>query len=900
MFRICFAMNSVLSRRQPAATVHLIAVFLLCGPAIGRAETSTESAGPDPAGVEYFETHIRPILVDNCYECHSEESGESQGGLRLDNAASTLKGGLTGAAVIAGNLEQSLLIKAVRYEDADFAMPPAGKLEDSQIQKLEHWISIGAPDPRSGSLSQSVSTPLDRDPKSHWAFRIPVRTIPPQPNPNGLDRDSVDTHARVAAAEKGLTVNPIADDATLIRRLCFDLSGLSPTADQIQKYAESKHPGKYQRLVDELLASPEFGERFGRHWLDVARYADTAGYVPDGKDRRVKGSERYRDWIISAMANDMPYDQMIHHQLAGDRTDPENKSGNLDAMGFLTLGRRFLNEFDIADDRIDVITRGLLGLTVTCSRCHDHKFDPIPTTDYYSLLGVIFSSKLQEEGASPLMMIDHETPHDERVFIRGQPDNRGDIAPRQFLTALRRPDETRFNDGSGRLELARRITDRDNPLTARVMVNRLWQILVGSPLVETPSDFGFRTQPPAIPEVLDDLAAEFAEHWSIQRTVRRIVNTRIYQQSFDVNEQSLEADPQNQYLTRANRRRRDFESLRDSMLKCAGMLAYQRGGQSVEISGMSVAPRRTVYALIDRQDLPALFRTFDFASPDTHSPGRYQTTVPQQSLFLLNHPQTYELAAEIADSIRQQSGDDLDRQTELTFERVLGRRPTSDEISQSKIFLATATEAYEAPIDRRAVWSYGYSKLSENQDRPTDFHPLQWFQDERFQPNEKHPSEDEFGHASISAWGGHTPNDVQTAVVRRFTAPRSGKVVIRESVRHPSDQGDGVRFATWIPDRRIRDVVKKNTSESFDSKTFSIKAGETIDFVARCGGDASFDTFEWKVQIVLQMPDGTTLSTQSDKDFADNRAVKQDLRSLDRLSQLAQVLLMSNEFAFID
>jgi hypothetical protein len=893
-------MNNVLSGWKRTAAEWFTAGFSVCGLPFACAENSAEPTTGDPAGIEYFETHVRPLLVEHCYECHSEETGESQGGLRLDNAAASLKGGLTGAAVIAGNLEQSLLVKAVRYEDPDFSMPPAGKLEDAQIQKLEHWISIGAPDPRSGSVSQSASSPLDRDPKSHWAFRVPTRTIPLRPSTGGLDRDSVDTHARVAAAEKGLKVNPIADDATLIRRLYFDLSGLSPTADQIQQYVESKQPGKYQRLVDELLASPEFGERFGRHWLDVARYADTAGYVADGKDRRVKGSERYRDWVISAMANDMPYDHMIHHQLAGDRTDPENKSGNLDAMGFLTLGRRFLNEFDIADDRIDVITRGLLGLTVSCSRCHDHKFDPIPTTDYYSLLGVIFSSKLQEEGPSPIMMIDHETPHDERVFIRGQPDNRGDIAPRQFLTALRRSEEPRFNDGSGRLELARRITDSDNPLTARVMVNRLWQILVGSPLVETPSDFGFRTQPPTIPEVLDDLAAEFADHWSIQRTVRRIVNTRIYQQSFEVNEDSFEVDPQNQYLTRANRRRRDFESLRDSMLQCADMLVDQRGGQSIEISGMSVAPRRTVYALIDRQDLPSLFRTFDFASPDTHSPGRYQTTVPQQSLFLLNHPQTYELAANIADSIRQQSGDDLDRQTELTFKRVLGRRPTSDEISQSKIFLATATEAYEAPIDRRAVWSYGYSKLSGNQNRPTDFQPFEWFRDERFQSKEKYPSEDEFGHASITTQGGHTPNDVHMAVVRRFTSPRSGKVVISESLRHPDDQGDGVRFATWIGDRRIREVVKKNASENFDSKPISIQAGETIDFVARCGGDASFDEFDWNVQIVLQMPDATTLDAQSDKDFADNRPVKHEHRSLDRLSQLAQVLLMSNEFAFID
>jgi Protein of unknown function (DUF1553)/Protein of unknown function (DUF1549)/Planctomycete cytochrome C len=893
-------MTPISSGWQRVAAACLAGLAMAHGMPIARGENAPDPTATDAAGIEYFESHIRPLLVEHCYECHSEESGESQGGLRLDNAASIQRGGLTGPAVDIREVESSLLVKAVRYDDPNLQMPPTGKLDDELIRKLEHWISIGAPDPRQGSASESNSSPQDRDPKTHWAFQLPKRTVPPQASTDGLDRDSIDTHARVAALEKGLAVNPIADDATLIRRLYFDLSGLSPTQEQVQEYAESKQLDKYQRMVDELLASPEFGERFGRHWLDVARYADTVGYALAGKERRFKGSERYRDWTIAAMAGDMPYDQMIHHQLAGDRTDPENKMGNLDAMGFLTLGRRFLSDVDTDDDRIDVITRGLLGLTVSCSRCHDHKFDPIPTTDYYSLFGVLRSSKIPEDGPSPLMMIDQEKPYDERVFIRGQSGNRGDVAPRQFLTALRRPDEQRFSDGSGRLELARRITDSDNPLTARVMVNRLWQILVGSSLVETPSDFGFRTQPPAIPAVLDDLASDFSNHWSIKRTVRRIVTTKIYQQSSDVNEDSFALDPQNQYLTRSSRRRRDFESLRDSMLQCAGMLDRQMGGQSVEISGLSVASRRTVYAMIDRQDLPALFRTFDFASPDIHSPGRYQTTVPQQSLFLLNHPQTYELATKIADSIRQESGGNMDRQTDLMFQRVLGRRPTSEEMDQTRAFLQTPVAAFVGPIDPRSLWSYGYSNLSENQHRPTDFHPFELFRDNRHQHAEKFPAENEFGYASITTGGGHTANDTSKAVVRRFTAPVAGKVTVREDFGHQSDQGDGVHFALWMGDRRIHDDIQKAARANRGPKTYSMKAGETLDFIAYCGRDSSFDSFDWKIKVVLQMPDGRTLSTESDKDFADTQSIEKKHRGLDRLSQLAQVLLMSNEFAFID
>ncbi len=600
---------------------------------------------PKADQIEFFESKVRPLLVEHCYECHSTESGESSGGLFLDTATATLRGGAHGSALKPGEPQSSLIIQAVDYQDPELQMPPDSKLDQESIDVLRHWIQIGAPDPRDGNVTES-SSPLDRDPSTHWAFVPPLRPVPQTPI-DSSSHDPIDTLADLQARTHGLRSNPVASKEILIRRLYFDLTGLPPSIDEIQSFVDSDRPDAYVRLVDHLLATPDFGERFGRYWMDVSRYANTVGYALGGQSREYEGSERYRDWAIKAFASDMPYDEMLRHQLAGDRTDPKNENGNLDAMGFLTLGRQFLSGFDTLDDRIDVITRGLLGMTVACARCHDHKFDPIPTADYYSLCGIMSSSEKPGDSASPLMLADKQNPSDHPILIRGQIGNNGPAAPRQFLTALRRPDEPRFNDGSGRWELVGRITASDNPLTARVMVNRIWGHLIGKPLVDSPSDFGFRTQPPAVPEILDDLAVEFSEHWSVQRIVRRIVLSRIYRQSSAATPEAIDVDSDNRWLMRANRRRRDFEALRDSVLQISGSLDRSLGGKPIEITSESLSGRRTIYARIDRQNLPALFRTFDFASPDTHSPSRYYTTVPQQALFLMNNGQMLDLAAAV-------------------------------------------------------------------------------------------------------------------------------------------------------------------------------------------------------------------------------------------------------------
>ena len=661
--------------------------------------------------VDFFESKVRPLLIEHCYECHSAQSGESNGNLRLDTSVASRRGGDRGPAVVPNDVDASLLIRAVSYADADMEMPPAGKIADDQIDVLKHWIASGAADPRDESPGDSPAKalPLDRDPQSHWAF-IPPNFAPPIASPSPDANDLIDAAFTAAAATKGVVPSPTADRATLLRRLFFDLSGLVPSEAEVVGFANDPHPLAYQHRVDRLLAAPEFGERWARHWMDIARYADTVGYDFGAIDRRLVGSERFRDWCIASFGSDMPYDEMIRHQLSGDSTDPDNSHGNLDAMGYLTVGRKFIGNRDLIDDRIDVISRGLLGLTVACARCHDHKFDPIAAKDYYSLAGILLSSESVAGGASPLMLKDVAEPHDYPVLVRGQEGNDGENAPRQFLTALRKADEPRFTQGSGRVELAERIVASDNPLTYRVMVNRLWIQLTGVPLVDTPSDLGFRTPPPAVPEVLDDLAAEFATHKSIQKIIRRIVLSTSYQRSASAVADSLAMDPENRYAMRGQRRRKDFESLRDSMLVVSDTIQQTRGGAPIDITTLPPIPRRTVYAFIDRQFLPGVYRTFDVASPDIHSPGRYYTTVPQQGLFLLNNPFVITIASRVAEQVAQSLGAtnvDETATADAMFVRVLGRHPTPDELQGASAFLQlpidnpSGKEGSPPPLSRR-------------------------------------------------------------------------------------------------------------------------------------------------------------------------------------------------------
>jgi hypothetical protein len=509
--------------------------------------------------------------------------------------------------------------------------------------------------------------------------------------------------------------------------------------------------------VDRLLASPAYGERWGRLWLDVARYSDTKGYVFT-EERRFPNSFTYRDYVIRAFNEDKPYDQFLIEQLAADRLPLGDDKSVLAAMGFLTLGRRFLNnQQDIIDDRIDVTMRGLQALTVGCARCHDHKFDPIPTRDYYSLYGVFASS--QEPGELPLLgkampspeltafteelhkreavvadfkdmhkdelksgnvkarndlvklnnkvaewkvngpgaparamvLNDLPSPVQSHVLKRGHPGHPGEEVPRQFLEVLAGPERKPFADGSGRLELAKAIASRDNPLTARVMVNRVWMHHFSKGLVRTPGDFGTRGEPPTHAELLDWLASSFVDSgWSIKQLHRLIVLSATYQQVSDDDAAARAIDPENRLLWKMNRQRLDFEQMRDSLLAVPGDLDRKAGGRAVGIIDPPFSHRRTVYGFIDRQNLPGLFRTFDFASPDVSTPQRFTTTVPPQALFLMNNPFVIEQAKHFAHrpDVAWQSNDRkrIDRMYCLAY----GRAAEPEEVELGLRFLTEA------------------------------------------------------------------------------------------------------------------------------------------------------------------------------------------------------------------
>jgi hypothetical protein len=853
------------------------------GPLTEKAQT----AGPFPSqSVEFFESRVRPILAESCIRCHGEKKQSSE--LRLDSRSAAIAGGATGPAVVPGNPDESLLIQAVRQTHDDIKMPPKEKLSDTALDTLTSWVKMGAPWSE-GTIPSAERR--DEASRTHWAFQ-PVRMLAPPPvQDTSWVATPIDAFILARLERQGLHPSPRADKRTLIRRATFDLTGLPPTPEEVEAFMADRSSEAFARVVDRLLASPRYGERWGRHWLDVARYADTKGYILR-EERRYPYSYTYREYVIRSFNEDRPYDQFLLEQMAADQLELGADRRPLAALGFLTVGRRNQNDRqEIIDDRIDVVCRGLLGLTVACARCHDHKFDPIPTDDYYSLYGVFASStdpkelpligapeptvaardferqfqereqardafvaKLKDEfradvrsriaaylraafdlgfdsvrtggrdeparadklhpgrirglmmrwrerlvdadktqdpifapwsalaalpapefapkaaaliqnwsepggqlrihplitralaaeppatmvevvtrygtllaeaearwqerlkqdaaastledadweslrqvlyaadgpvasapDASPrlfdrkeresiqaiaakldelqvshpgaparaMVLNDLADPVNPQVFLRGNPGRPGKSVPRQFLEVLSGPERRPFVHGSGRLDLAQAIVRPDNPLTARVMANRIWLHHFGTGLVGTPSDFGLRSDPPTHPELLDYLASSFAGNgWSVKSMHRLIVLSNTYQQRSDNRSECLERDPENRLVWKFNRRRLDFEATRDALLAVSGGLDLTMGGRSYSLTATPFIPRRTVYGFIDRQNLDGVFRTFDFPSPDTSNPRRYVTTVPQQALYLLNNPfvieQVRSLAARLA------------------------------------------------------------------------------------------------------------------------------------------------------------------------------------------------------------------------------------------------------------
>ena len=852
------------------------------------------SRAQDPK-LDFFESKIRPVLVERCYECHSAQTkpGELGGKLRLDSAPATARGGTLGPAVLAGKPSESLLIKAIEYNDSSFQMPPDGKLSDQQIADFKQWIADGAVDPR------STDTPGPNDPAadiakktaSHWAYQpLAQPTSTPPIADLGPDSDSIDRSIAEKLAAKGLSFSPEADRRTLARRLYNDLLGLPPTFTELEQIVQNPSQEWYPQLVDSLLQSPHFGERMARRWMDVARYADNKGYVFQ-EDREYPHAFKYRDWLIRSFNNDLPYNEFLRFQLNADRLDPENKSGNLDAMGMLTLGRRFLNNpHDIADDRIDLITRGLMGVTAACARCHDHKFDPVSMADYYSLHGAMLGSSEPGGEPSAMRMVDKPDQGPTKIFLRGNPGNPGPEVPRRFFGFLTSYVQPEMKTGSGRLEMTEAIVDPKNPLTARVYVNRMWGWIFGNPLVDTPSDFGVRCDPPVQQFVLDSLAWDFIQQgWSTKKLIRRMVTSRAYKQQSYHREDAFAVDPENRLLWRAQRKRMDFESLRDALLLATGQLDPAVGGPSVKITEAPFPKRRTVYAYIDRQNLPQLFRTFDLASPDAHAPVRPQTTVPQQGLVLMNSDMVLSMLGSIG---QQTAALGTDAGIDSLFQRVLARAPSPQEKQWLlEVLQASGDSAPDLPESR---WSYATATFNPENGTVENVQALPRFHQNRWQGNNDNLPDPQLDWAFLSAAGGHPGGRLDQSVVRRWIAKESADLRVRGLINHPAEQGNGVRASIIV---RGKEKVGQWTVLHGSSPThvddIHVEPGDTIDFVTDSNSDANSDSFEWKVRITL--PDELRSKANSQRDFRGERS-----EPLDVWQQAAQALLLTNEFCFID
>jgi len=923
--------------------IDLTACSFLCVVLVLGGTSRASDVKPDSATADFFESKVRPLLAEHCYKCHSSQAKSLKGGLRLDNVTDMRKGGDTGPAVVAGDVEASLLVKAVRYRDEELRMPPKGKLPAGSIAAIEDWVKHGAAGPATAIPSNLVGkkgATVDFDSaRHHWAYQpLQIAKVPAARRCDWLSTP-VDSFILARLEASGLDPSPPADRRTLIRRAFYDLIGLPPTAAEIDAFENDSAPDAFCRLVDRLLASPQYGERWGRHWLDVARYADTKdGVLMFGDDRIRPYAYTYRDYVIRAFNEDLGFDRFIHDQLAADKAAPKHQPWRLAAMGFLTLGRIFDNNIhDQIDDRIDTVSRGLLGLTVACARCHDHKYDPIPQADYYSLYGVFASSEAPlelplteptrganefekqaeakrreirafidsqyallsaaarqrtpdylvraatmppdpletaifflslapedlrpqivarwrsylKERARPedpvfgpwhdlmklpdrdfaaessaviarwlsrqpgtnggqlnplvagllsqvtlrtkadvargygelirrvdeaarssasastahdeparqirtiladrgspayfpksqtwaylsrsekdgfggklteldrmtaraqnpapraMLLVDAEEPCEPRVFLRGNPAQPGQAVPRQFLGILAGANRRPFTHGSGRLDLAAAITAPENPLTSRVIANRVWMHHFGEPLVATPSDFGARSTPPTHPELLDYLAARLQhEGWSLKAIHRLIMLSSTYQQASFDRPASRQSDPENTLLWRYPRRRLDLEAMRDTLLFVSGRLESQMGGRPVDVANDPRNERRTVYGLVDRQSLPAVFRAFDFASPDQSAERRPRTTVPQQALFSMNSPFVIEQAKALA-ARPEVAGLPSDRgRIGALYRLALARSPSESEIHAALRFLASANPALiRAPGPQLSRWA---------------------------------------------------------------------------------------------------------------------------------------------------------------------------------------------------
>ncbi len=760
----------------PMTSLLHIGIFLI---AMNRSVVAQDSSAETDA---FFESKIRPLLVERCYQCHS--GIEVKGSLRLDSAESLNHGGESGPVVVTGQPDESLLIQAVRHQRG-LKMPPDGRLTETQIADLAAWIKSGAGWPGATAMIDSGSTAessiaaratFSSEEKSYWAYQLVGNPEPPAVEQDIRIKSPIDRFILAKLDELELTPAMPADKLTLLRRVTFDLTGLPPTAEEVAAFLQDESQQAFETVVNRLLDSPHYGERWGRHWLDVVRYAETTA---NDANAVMRYAWRYRNYVIDAFNRDLPYDQFLIEQLAGDllpATDSfETNTRRIVATGFLMVGPKALAEtdkeqsrLDIVDDQIDVTGRAMLGLTIACARCHDHKFDAIRTVDYYALAGIFRSTEPfqnevrnatmwwefpvpQGDSQEPLIVMapKEALPRDLRVHLRGNRFTLGPTVPRgviQIVSAAS-PSAVPANltcENSGRLELAQWIASDQNPLTPRVMVNRIWQHHFGRGLVATSDNFGIRGERPSHPELLDWLASRFVESgWSVKAMHRLMVLSGTYQQCGPASAAAQRADPDQRWLSSFPRRRLSAEELRDAMLAVSGALDRVPGTSEsgeylvskAENIGAMILPnrlaaddpfystflKRSIYLPIVRNILPDVLALFDAADPNNVTAVRNETTVASQSLFLLNSPFVREQARQMAQRWLAEETLSDEQRIERMHRMAFGREPSPEELAQSLAFLAAYLEAARAmarpEAERRlTAWqSYCQILLCENE-----------------------------------------------------------------------------------------------------------------------------------------------------------------------------------------
>jgi hypothetical protein len=697
--------------------------------------TSLASTNQADERSDLFETRIRPVLVEKCEECHTGSTPE--GDFRVGSLADLIAGGMNGPSVIARKPEQGTLILRLLTEDEELLMPPEGRLPESVIADFKKWIADGAYWPEANA-DWPQSGENDKAPEVHWSFQ-PLR----EPTPDVI-KDSpwcktpIDRFLVAKAAPKGIKPNPPADKRTLIRRATLDLTGLPPTPEEVNSFLTDDSPEAFEKVIDRLLKSEDYGVRWGRHWLDVARYADTSG---DGTDTPIPEARYYRDYVIAAFNQDMPYDQFVKEQIAGDilaqkQPNDDRYNDKIIATGYIALSRRFGNskfaEMElIIDDTIDTIGRSLLGLSLGCTRCHHHKFDPISMEDYYGIYGYFASTQYPHAGTEhqkdrsdfvPLKLSDeqkatYDSPvawavtdkregvGDVKIHIAGDVRKKGDVAPRAFLKSLDDTHPEITTGTSGRLELANWIASADNPLTARVIVNRVWQYHFGRGLVATSSNFGAQCPPPLHLELLDWLARDFIDHgWSFKHLHKRIMLSAVYQLASEHDEANAKIDEPNEYYWRFDRRRMDAEAIRDSILAVSGTLEVGSPGrhpfppeeklkfsQGNPFSQVYDHNHRSVYLMTPRLNKHPFLALFDGPDSNKSTEQRGESTVALQALYMMNSPFVEAKSAAIATRITNQS-DVPTEQIQFCYELLLSRPPLEEEKSEATAYLDDFTK----------------------------------------------------------------------------------------------------------------------------------------------------------------------------------------------------------------